>query len=163
MKIETKYMARKMMGRIVTVTKLIQYGTDEIREISIEKTKYRMARAGWIVGCTEAVAGEWKHEPERNRSYFKVNAKETVLLVCFWPNMKPVRVPIGGYMYGGVPMSPSKWAWVTMDPENREKERKFAKEMLSAVRRDEKGRFLPLYATIEVPAGSPVAPDPLDP
>ena len=60
-------------------------------------------------------------------------------------------------------MSPSKWAWVTMDPDKREKDRKFAKEMLSAVNRDEKGRFLPLYATKDLPAGSPVVPDPLAP
>jgi len=74
-------------------------------------------RAGWIVGyrslqCGAVVPGERvcyrDGDYDDTPTAFRCDLTVPAFMVCYWPTMKPIYSPPGGFEYGGQPKSPSQ-------------------------------------------------------
>ena len=112
-----------LMGKIVTVSQIAERHKGGVKA----QVRYRniKSRAGWIVGERKMYLGTIHHgcvgddEYAAEPGYLTVERVLTFYCVCFWPSMKPVLT--AGFIEGGTPMSPSKYAWECL-PEAQKKQ-----------------------------------------
>lgn len=99
-----------LMGQIVTVSAVLKIKRDfsmesnaPDREFIVEKLSE--PRAGWVVKYGIVQEGNIKTEREDfgYSKYFDQTKTIRCLFVAFWPNRKPVPVPLDAVKLGGVP------------------------------------------------------------
>lgn len=118
-----------LMGQIVTVNAKMK----RVKEGKIRKhvaVPMEHPRAGWVVGFRTVYDGERK--PAYNyedQPYLHVTNSHSVMLVSFWFNTRPVKVPLDGFLIGGTPQYMS------------DKEKAFLAEYSKQWPRDSKGRW----------------------
>lgn len=124
----------KIMGRQVLVTKVYREQGDTIRKRW--EAYPAKPRSGWVVGTTWMQTGTY----DRYEGYFQETGPRTqCLLVRYWPNRKPVKVPLDGYSLlenneGPQPHGDAyRWS---------EEDKKIFSEEAKRQPRDSKGRFV---------------------
>lgn len=135
-----------LMGKVVLVDRVYKRthpASDPLSERSGEYKKVwqvvgAQGRPGWIVGerWIQSGATEWSmggDDPPTWREDERVH----VLLVTYWPTMKPVRVPFDGYRFARptVRPYPTRYKWTEWDKE-------IVRKDMKNWPRDEKGRWV---------------------
>ncbi len=97
-----------LMGKKVLVTQVLERKYEDTKR-TWEPVNVIERRVGWIIGhsfvCNgtyirgfhygnQYMGGEYGYEPPS----LKVKEKIPCLLVTFWPNQKPIKIPINGYL-----------------------------------------------------------------
>ena len=110
-------------------------------------------RAGWVVGFRVVREGELKKghaysgydgDYDYEPGHLTVSNTVQVVLVSFWPSMKPVLIPLNGYVLGGTPISPQHLAYqefAITSPKQEQDFRQMMREEAEKMERDEHGRF----------------------
>ena len=127
-----------LMGKIVTVKQLYKYKKESPR--SYAENGYRKwyaqdiePRAGWVVGYRYVYDGKIINGYE-NGNVWKPTKAIPVLMVTYWPTMKPEPVPMDAVTEGGVPHAEIyKW---------NERDKQTLRDTMKYVTRDEKGRWM---------------------
>lgn len=125
----------KIMGRRVLVKAVYSECGDSVRKYW-SSYKVERPRSGWVVGTTWLQTGTY----DKYEGYFQeTGPRVQCLLVCYWPNRKPVKVPLGGYKLQGEDEEPKPhgdaYQWSEAD------KKLFSKEAKQQPR-DPKGRFI---------------------
>ena len=141
----------RLMGKTVLVTHLLERNETEedgkhkvfwVSKQSLEQ------RAGWIVGVRFLQEGIYNasntdYDGEVEPAYLEVTRIVPAIQVSYWPTMKPVNVPLDGYIEGEVhPRSPSEWSWIRTGEEERNNVKDSLRDEMKDWPRDEKGRWL---------------------
>lgn len=152
----TKREKLQLMGKIVTVTHVyersLQLSGEKLKAIWI-KEDLPKPRSGWVCGFRyvfdgERVAGcgstDYYGDYEYEQGYFAVENTIPCLMVSFWTNTNPVRVPMDCFTIGGTPEPPTVYSmdayfsWRGGATNYKDDLR----EIMKYVPRDEKGRWL---------------------
>lgn len=142
----------RLMGKTVLVTHLLERYVHETETVKEEKVIWRVKncseeRAGWIVGVRFLQEGNYCHsvtdyDGEVDPAYLKVTRIVPAIQVSFWPTMKPVNVPLDGYIEGAVmPKSPTEWSWITTCETRRIQVKNELRDEMKLWPRDDKGRW----------------------
>lgn len=146
-------MKPSMMGGIVTVHSELKrckyYGLEPDKKVRVNWDAVRTSpdRAGWVVGertlQNGIVVHSQNYSDEVEPGYLSVTSTTKAIMVCFWPSMKPVFVPVDGYTDGGNPVSPSAFHFQQLrkHPEVYERLAKELRLAAAEAPRDAKGRF----------------------
>lgn len=128
-----------LMGRIVTVTKIVKRHktSDEVKYV-VENLKE--PRSGWVTGIRFLNSGSIERDYEYGCTFIPDAGKKSlpVVLVAFYPNLNPVRVPLDGYRYfsnGDKLPHSNAYQWT-------DKEKEEMSLISGDFERDEKGRFV---------------------
>ncbi len=113
----TKYQKMELIGKIVTVKKILYktYEFDKLTQWKRWKEREIEPRAGWIVGFRTVYEGEYNEgfydplEGHRDPPYLDDLKPIKCVLVAYWPNLNPVKVPLDGFELGGTPKSSSNY------------------------------------------------------
>ena len=103
-------------------------------------------RAGWIVGSRSIQDGTREFISEEEGCAFHQTARHPCVLVAYWPTLKPVQVPLDGYLINPNDCPCVCGHHVTPYPPNgspkeREVLREFYQKYINNFPRDQKGRF----------------------
>lgn len=146
----------QVMGTVVEVTRILvrQAGTDGVVTWEAWDTK---PRAGWIVGFRfvkegTQIRGSRSYE-DSDQGYLRVSMTIPVVLISYWPTMKPVFSPLSflrkgwdiGFRTpaaGQKPMSPSAWEMQHMSDANRKWYTDFMRADMKSWPRDKSGRWV---------------------
>lgn len=130
-----------LMGAVVLVHEV--YKRKSTREnFSVRRTwekEKAEGRPGWVVGerwLHDGVVSSWGYEDGVD---WKADGKtHHCLLVCYWPTMKPVNVPMRGFTFASETEKP----YPPVQPIHGQELRDYLREEMSAWPRDEKGRWV---------------------
>lgn len=90
---------KDLMSKVVTVqqeyVRNLNPITQEIEWIILEAIN---PRAGWIVGQRSLQEGKRVFIDKEVGYVFEQSGRIPCILVVYWPTMKPVRVPLDGYL-----------------------------------------------------------------
>ena len=150
--------ADKHMGGVITVHKKLVRQSEVVNPDNFMNSPYKtwwesrdleISRAGWIVGVRYLSAGTSYpprgHGEDWENGYMDVSSVIPAWQVSFWPSLKPILVPVDGFIKGGVPLSPSKFAWIyKMDPREKERIRCLMHDDMKRYPRDAKGHWMKL-------------------
>lgn len=134
----TKKQKLELIGKVVTVKEEVKFFYDDDNKRYCIIVKNENARAGWIVGFRSLREGRIVIESNDSfygsNKYFETTHTVPVVLISYWPTLKPVPVPLDGFELGGEPEVPGNWT-----EENRKKVSDIVKRKYP---RDSKGRFV---------------------
>lgn len=96
------------MGKKVVVTQVLERKYEDTKR-TWEPVNVTERRVGWIIGHSFVCNGTYIRGSHYGNDYFggdsdydppylKVTEKIPCLLVTFWPNQKPIKIPINGYL-----------------------------------------------------------------
>lgn len=165
---KTRDFALKLMGRLVRVSKVMERVVEsgakhghtafviwkgwEVREIE--------PRTGWVTGFRYLQVGtQGPGDDSGSPAEWNTESVIPVLLVAFWPNEKPWRVPLDGYegpLVDGLrfdrktlaanvsptPCPSAEYGCGKAREESIEAQREFMRDVVKTMKRDERGRFL---------------------
>lgn len=132
--------ALELMGKIVTVSKVYFRTWTNSHKKKWGTIDLHKKRAGWFVGHRILVNGSVEYGCEDEPTIFYPEERIKCVLVIFWPNMKPVRVPIDAYEIGGVPIA-TQQKILNDYPEAMKEQSRIMKEEMKDWPRDEKGKW----------------------
>lgn len=136
-----------LMGKVVLVDRVFK----RIHPMNDDRRLYKKAwqvqksngRPGWVVGerWIQNGATEWSYGGD-DPPCWKEESRIHVLLVAYWPTVKPVRVPFDGYRMAPptVQPYPTEFKWT----ENLKDEQR---QEMKDWPRDEKGRWVEKCST----------------
>lgn len=155
----------ELMGKLVVVDAVL-YPTyaktavddAQMKARHIARRRLDEPRVGWVVGMRWLQEGflnegSYDEEGDYTRPWLGVSSTVPCLLVTFWPTKAPVSVPLDGYRIATTER-PS-YLHGKRDDGYRKLMSDIMKEEVVKLRRDEKGRFLPI-------TNAPVAEPPTD-
>lgn len=141
----------KLMGKRALVYATVHKVTENLQR-TWEKEDLKEPRSGWITGIRWVQVGtynpgsghygtmDWE---DYESPYLAVKKVFPVLLVTFWPNMRPVKVPMGSFQVQEDDEEPRPYCKQgTWD----ERTRKIASQEMKEWPRDEKGRWVPFLS-----------------
>lgn len=139
----------EMMGRVVRVNMELDGQTRRIKSALIRTITRRgiAHRAGWVVGFSWVCEGLVQFDSYVDQRQLDETSRIPCVLVTYWPNMRPVRVPLDGYTYPTdlKPESPSKRDWRIAEERDPDQVRKCKQQMAeyaTDMPRDSCGRFV---------------------
>lgn len=115
-----------LMGKRVVVEKVYQRTWGEIR--TWEANPPFEIRTGWVVGIRYLQTGKRRYVGyEEGYEWEQTGKPVEALMVCYWPTMKPIPVPLDGFRVatdGDPDPCPSTGAWRDVDREYLRQEMK---------------------------------------
>ena len=97
----------KLMGKIVTVTAEYAKRRHDT-QVRYAREIRKVPRAGWVVGFRNYREGNWTYTQWNidgdDGDYFTPTKNVPAMLVSYWPDTNPVRVPLDAFMIGGEPV-----------------------------------------------------------
>lgn len=143
----------KMMGQRVLVTRvyrrteIVSSGLsgrgDITKQWQVRPVLPEDYRSGWVVGTTWLQNGHVVYFlPEDGGNEWREDSRVQCLLVSYWPNRKPVKVPLDGFVLQAHDEEPfphaDTYKWT-------ERDRQMLRNGMASAPRDEKGRLVSLY------------------
>lgn len=137
----------EMMGKVVEVNMELD-GQTRCSPSSVTRVITRRGiahRAGWVTGFSWVCAGTIDRYDDHVE--FEETNRIPCVLVTYWPNMRPVRVPLDGYTYPTdlKPESSSERTWRVAEERSPDAAKKYRQHMAEYSRdrhRDSCGRFV---------------------
>jgi hypothetical protein len=96
-----------LMGKEVIVTHILERKVEGDNRFW-ESKEVEEKRVGWIIGHSWCCNGTynagyssvtyWGDEDDSQPAYLEVTEKIPCLLVTYWPNQKPIKIPINGFV-----------------------------------------------------------------
>lgn len=137
----------KLMGKRALVYAKVRRVTESLQR-SWEKEDLEEPRSGWITGIRWVQVGTYNpglghYGEDYEPPYLAVEKVFPVLLVTFWPNMRPVKVPMGSFKVQEDDEGPRPYS--KQGKYNEQYREALSKEMKEWPR-DEKGRWVPFLS-----------------
>ena len=160
--------ADKHMGEVITVHKKLVRQSEVVNPDNFMNSPYKtwwesrdleISRAGWIVGVRYLPEGT-SYFPrgsgeDYEQAYLDVQNVKPAWQVSFWPSLKPILVPVDGFIKGGVPLSPSKFSWIYQThPAEKERIRCMMHDDMNRYTRDAKGRWQKFIRPVSLLTGA---------